>query len=86
MRGDSDGVLGLLVAVLRGVPRLDGALCRDRHTLFDGDQGTADFAAERAQDLCFRCPVLHDCATWAAGQPDTRLHGVIAGRVYGRPA
>ena len=76
------GVIGLLAEVLRGVPRLPGALCTGRHTLmdaeFDGDD--RQFAVDSAAALCFQCPALAECGQWAN---EARVFGVVAGRDTG---
>jgi hypothetical protein len=63
----------LLARILAGTPKLDGALCRDRPALFDG-QSTEDINS--AIELCrSACPCLQTCAAWANTTP--HLHGVI---------
>jgi WhiB family transcriptional regulator, redox-sensing transcriptional regulator len=82
-RDDQFGVVGLLAEILRGVPRLPGALCRGRHSLFDIDEKNPAYReriADEAAAVCFRCPVLAECGRWAA-HPHARVRGVVAGRV-----
>ena len=68
-----------VAAILRGVPRLDGALCRDRNPeVFD--VGT-DEDAERAAAVCRRCPALQACGAWAAGLKHNEANGVLAGQL-----
>jgi hypothetical protein len=46
------GLLSLLAEVLRGVPRLEGALCASRSQLFDAEQSDHDerlYAIARVQ-------------------------------------
>lgn len=67
----------LTAAILRGVPRLEGALCRRRAELFDGDD---DQAARDAAELCGWCPAREPCAAWADRLAHNQAHGVIAGQ------
>lgn len=73
--------LVLCSAILRRVPKLDGALCAGRAELFDA----AD--AERAATalaLCSRCPAQRACAAWLASIPIAhRPPGVVAGKRNG---
>ena len=82
------GWVSLLADILRGVPRLDGALCQDRHMLFDppaqgeqlGDPSVHD-RHNMALSLCESCPCLTQCAAWVDGLPDSkRPAGVVAAR------
>jgi hypothetical protein len=83
----TDGIEGLLAAILRGVPRLPGALCRDRGTLFTDHEGldTAEreYVIDRAAALCDECPCLWDCAAWSSKE---KLTGVVAGALVGETA
>jgi hypothetical protein len=74
---DPTGTVALLSKLLRGVPKLPGALCRGRGELFVSDDPD-DTAA--AVDVCHQCPELAACQTWAAKQ--RKLFGVVAGRTY----
>lgn len=67
----------LTAAILRGTPRLPGALCRGRADLFDSDN---DRDALDAAELCGRCPSREPCAAWAAGLRHDEAHGVLAGQ------
>lgn len=67
----------LTAAILRGVPRLPGALCQRRSDLFDGDD---DQAAQRAAELCHRCPAREPCGEWADRLAHNQIDGVIAGQ------
>lgn len=68
----------LTAAILSGVPKLSGALCRRRPGLFDAnDEVTADHAAA----ICRRCPALQACGEWAAGLRHNQSNGVIAGQL-----
>ena len=62
--------------ILRGVPPLRGALCRQRPELFDGDnnEDTRQSAA-----LCARCPAREPCAAWADKLRHNQIDGVVAG-------
>lgn len=80
--GYGDGVIGLLSAVLSGIPRLPGALCVGRHTLMDADFDSEDrqYAVDSAAALCFQCPALSECGQWANR---SKVSGVVAGRDRG---
>lgn len=66
-----------LIGALRGAPRLPRAACRGLWVLFDDVDDPDDALA-----LCALCPEQTACQQWADTQPDKKLHGVIAGRVY----
>ncbi|WP_068379671.1 WhiB family transcriptional regulator [Rhodococcus sp. EPR-157] len=77
-----------LVAILTGTVRLNGAACIGHANLFDppgdGEPGTAVDARHRAAArLCWTCPVLDECRTWAEGEPSS--HTVIAAQVMSAP-
>lgn len=74
-----EGWVALLAEVLRGTPRLDGALCRNRPEQFDCDDGAG---VDRARSLCERCPSLSACRDWSTRERE--LVGVVAGK-YRRP-
>lgn len=70
----------LLAVVLRQLPVLPGALCRNRSELFDSED-PADVAA--AVNLCGRCPALADCRAWIETLSyQARPPGTIAARHY----
>ncbi|MCF6386029.1 WhiB family transcriptional regulator [Mycobacterium sp. MBM] len=72
----------LLAVVLRQLPALPGALCRNRSELFDSEE-PADVAT--AVSLCERCPALDACRAWVTGLSyPARPAGVVAGRRYHR--
>ncbi|POY04856.1 hypothetical protein C3469_04340 [Mycobacterium kansasii] len=75
-----------LLGSLGSIPSLPGALCRDRHELFDLPAGTsADYevVAAEALALCRQCPALAGCRVWFDGlSPKQRPAGVIAGQVH----
>ena len=75
------GWLSLCEAILRGAPKLDGALCVGQDRLFDA----ADRERTRqAAAVCQRCPALAECRAWAKTLPrSTRPPGVLAGRLHG---
>lgn len=57
-----------LLAALTSIPRLDGAACRNRWTLFCEPE-TADDVQD-AIDLClYACPALDACKAWYASLP-----------------
>jgi len=76
----------LLIAILGGTPRLDGARCVGRPELFDPaapDEAAADAADrhEAAVHLCRACPALAACRAWHDSlKPSQRPAGVIAAR------
>jgi WhiB family transcriptional regulator, redox-sensing transcriptional regulator len=71
------GWVDLIAEVLRGTPRLPGALCRQRSELFDGDD---DQDAHQAAELCHWCPAREPCAAWADTLAYNQAHGVLAGQ------
>ncbi|MBZ4558588.1 hypothetical protein GBO17_14245 [Mycobacterium avium subsp. hominissuis] len=72
------GPLELIGSILRGVPSLPGALCRNADpTLFDGDD---DETAERAAAICRRCPALEECGDSADNMRHSQINGVVAGQ------
>lgn len=73
-----------LVAILTGTVRLDGAACIGHADLFDppadGEPRTAvDGRHRTATTICWTCPVLDACRTWAEGEPSS--HTVLAATV-----
>ncbi len=86
------GVEGLLINVLTGLPRFDGAACSGRWSIFEPqrDGERRDDVLERhhdAEQLCATCPALAPCRDWADGEP---LDGSVIGgrstaRFPGRP-
>lgn len=67
----------LVGAILRGVPSLPGALCRQRPGLFDGDD---DETAEGAAAICRRCPALQACGARVDTLRHNQVNGVLAGQ------
>jgi hypothetical protein len=74
-RGAHIGWVTLVAEVVRGSPKLPGALCRDRPRVFTSD-APDDIAEARA--ICGRCPELMRCAAWSATVRRNRLDGVVA--------
>jgi hypothetical protein len=72
----------LLAEVLRGTPKLPGALCVKVPTIMDG---TDDETIALALKVCSRCPCRQRCAAWAASLPVGALTGVVGGIVYRPP-
>ncbi|HME16033.1 MAG TPA: WhiB family transcriptional regulator [Mycobacterium sp.] len=66
-----------VAAILRGTPRLPGALCRQRAGLFDGDDNQD---ARDAAELCGHCPAREPCSAWADTLRHNQINGVIAGQ------
>jgi hypothetical protein len=84
VRLDAPAWLVLAAEVLREAPRLPGALCSGRGTLFDGDDTASRDAAVA---LCQRCPALPDCRDWLAALPrSSRPPGVVFGKALHRRA
>lgn len=80
-----------LLGALAGVPRLDGARCVGRATLFDPQRDRENWraAAERhqaAQAICRDCPALARCRDWLDGLPKSdRPPGVVAAQLLDTP-
>jgi len=73
--------VALVVAIIRGAPRLDGALCHGRPEVFDATDAEH---IQTAAELCARCPALAECRAWAEAVPrSSRPTGVLAGRWRG---
>lgn len=77
------GWLLLTAAILRGAPKLSGALCRGRAELFDGQTPEARAVAA---GVCRRCPARRDCVDFARRTASWRERpvGVIGGRFRGQ--
>jgi len=71
--------LNLLIEILRGTPKLEGALCPSDPEAFDLAIGGN---YERALEICDRCPARQCCAEWAAGLKPGHVTGVIAGQIH----
>jgi hypothetical protein len=68
-----------LLSSLRGIPRLDGSLCRQDPTLWDA---TNDGDARAATRICLtECPCLVACRAYADSQPPGHLSGICAGEL-----
>jgi hypothetical protein len=85
---DPHGTAELAGQILRGVPRLPGALCRDNPYLFDpldqSDPNRPGVEAE-ALSICQRCRVLPECQRWVDSlPPKERCGGIVAGRIDDR--
>ena len=66
-----------LFGSLQGIPRLEGARCRGRWSVWDETEDPV--IIEYAINQCKACPALAECREWADTQK--RLTGVVAGRV-----
>ena len=67
----------LVAAIVRGTPRLPGALCRHQPDLFDGDD---DQDARQAAEFCGRCPASEPCRAWSESLAHNEAHGILAGQ------
>lgn len=81
------GIEGLLVSVLSGLPRLDGAACSGRWSLFEPQRdneprGDVIERHDAAEILCAACPALTACRDWAEDEPHDG--SVVAGRSSAR--
>jgi hypothetical protein len=72
-RAPEHGWLGLVAAIVASTPKLEGASCRGRAGLFDA---AIDNQTRRARSICFACPALDACRSWAETEP--RVMGVLA--------
>ncbi|MCX6468088.1 MAG: WhiB family transcriptional regulator [Corynebacteriales bacterium] len=75
-------LIGLIAEIVRESPNLPDAACTSSPHLFDpaGDHETRESVADRqrqARRICSTCPVLDDCAVWAASIPRGRIAGVL---------
>lgn len=81
------GEIGLLGAILTGVPALPRAACRGQHHLFDpaGHNESPESVTQRhslAVAVCATCPELAACRRWLNSLPArARPPGVTAGIV-----
>ncbi|MGB3699312.1 MAG: WhiB family transcriptional regulator [Gordonia sp. (in: high G+C Gram-positive bacteria)] len=85
---DPGATIELLKKVFFDLPKLDGARCVGRHALFDPrgvdeEPEAARQRHEQAVELCRRCPVIEQCATFTSSERD--VGQVRAGRMP-RPA
>jgi hypothetical protein len=75
------GEIPLLAAILRGLPKLDGACKAVDPRVMDGaTHETRDAALE----LCSRCPCLDACRAWALSEASGIKTGVVGGLVLGK--
>ncbi|TPG31661.1 DUF6455 family protein [Mycolicibacterium hodleri] len=71
----------LTVEILRGTPRLDGALCVGNVDLFEGEDGRHGERTAVAVAMCHRCEALPDCRRWLSSLPKAhRPPGVCGGQ------
>jgi WhiB family transcriptional regulator, redox-sensing transcriptional regulator len=76
------GEIALLAEILRGAPKLDGALCAHHPGVFDGDDA---MLTALALVMCRSCPCLARCRQHVEAMRRSRrliLAGVWAGREY----
>jgi hypothetical protein len=64
-------------AIVRDVPKLDGALCKNKSELFDDEDSAANAIA-----LCHQCPAFAECAQWSAQLKCSEKSGVLAGEYH----
>jgi WhiB family redox-sensing transcriptional regulator len=57
----------------------DQAACRDEDQDAFFPLHPESFAAARGKSICAGCPVLFECANWAADHPDLTPHGTWGG-------
>ncbi|MDV6310319.1 transcriptional regulator [Gordonia amicalis] len=67
------GELGLLAAILRGMPNLRGAACVGSPGLFDPRDPNEDpddtaYRHQAAARICLGCPALEPCRDWSSSQ------------------
>jgi WhiB family redox-sensing transcriptional regulator len=75
---DPAGTAELLGRILRGVPRLPGAACRDQPGVFGSDDEDDQAVAVA---ICQSCSALPACAAWVDSLPRSqRPNGVVAGQ------
>ncbi len=74
------GPVALLTEVLRGAPRLDGALCTGKRGHFIEAETGNRVRVQECIALCRRCPALEACQRWASSERG--LVGVVAGRLH----
>lgn len=80
----SPGYVDLLVAILQGVPKLDGAACSGRAkewTLLPLKDPQREPQAARAIAACKRCPALQLCTHQLDGLDNPPIDMVQAGRI-----
>lgn len=79
----------LIGAIVRGQPKLDGALCRGHAPEFDGPEprDDPDDTAQRiafAINVCRCCPALRMCGAWFGALPvSDRPAGIVAAAAPG---
>ena len=92
-------VVDLLAEVLRGAPKLPGAVCPDWPAVFAATQAnprdtrdqtvdpeTIAYATTTALRLCATCPALDPCRAWLDNlTPADRPTGVVAGLLQAEP-
>lgn len=74
------GPVALLAEVLRGAPRLQGAVCTRKRGHFAEAETGNRVRVHECISLCRRCPALDACRAWAANQRG--LVGVVAGKLH----
>ena len=78
----------LMAELAAAIPRLPGAVCVGRESLFDpverdGEHGDdAKYRHRAALRLCAGCPALAECGEWLDSLPvGARPPGIVAGRL-----
>lgn len=84
-RRPAEGVVGLLVEVLRGSADLRGARCVGHADLFDPDRTAKDLGFSDEDDrwaalcqMCVSCPSRGACWAWSSRQREGRVLGPTA--------
>src|SRR5215470_7073820 len=78
--------LAELLDIIAHTPRLDGALCRGRPSLFDIEDARQRTAVKAAIELCECCPALDACRDWLDSLPPaSRPVGVVVAGVLLHP-
>ncbi len=85
----SPGYVDLLISILGGTPKLDGALCYNRAsewTLLPQNDPARGPQAARAIGECKRCPALRQCRMLLDGLDDPPENMICAGRILAKAA
>jgi hypothetical protein len=76
------GPIALIAAIIRNMPKFEGAICAEDPRLWDG--ATEDDRREAIRVCVEDCGALHACTVWYRSLPQgARPSGVVAGRFRG---